>query len=350
MREAGSTSGIVLGMLLFISALFLGAGIFVEQAFSGLRRGEERRREERLLADEAGRVVRLLLEDPTPFADSPRDPVWQQIHSAQAEGVSVRLEETSSFLGLNWVRKELLQEMGVLRPEKTPQELQQFREDTGLHLDLKAAYAEYVEEGPIETLFTAYNYYNVNICDEFVLRKLCFLRSADREEAEVFHTAIQKARTEQKTIERETLRDFLGEDRYRLLFPVLNAEPPINVHFAPEGVLRALFAHYEVPAEKAESIVWLRPTEEWSEEDLEDLIGNRYAQTLLRHYLGTRSWFWRIRVRGPRSQLTWTVARVPGAEIPAGGGEEGAEEGPVEYPVVEGEAAELRVVEESLSP
>ncbi len=329
-REAGSISAAVLGMLLFVSLLFIGGSLFLELAMRDLRRGAERDGQRRLLVQEADRVVRLLLADATPFADSPLDAVWARAAGAAPAGVTVALSDVSSRMALNGVRKEVLAELDVLLPGKTVQDLQQFREETGIHADLTRAFGDFIEKERIEELFTAYGWFNVNTCDEFVLRRLFLLRSGDPQGAEEFHARIQRARIGREVVSPEALEGFLGPQAFALLFPLVNAEPAMNVHFVPEGVLRALFAHFDVPAGRAREILDRRSSSEWTEGGLESLIGVPYRATLLHEYLGTRTWFWRIEVSSDRARLVRVVARVPARE--------------------ETEAAELRLLEEVYTP
>jgi hypothetical protein len=312
MRETGSSSAVVLGILLVVSALFLGGSMFAQLALRGLRRAEAYDQLKERLEEEAERVIRFLQDDPTPFADSPHDPVWEQVRALEGVG----LEEISSYLGLNWIRRELLQSMNVLKPGKTAQELQLFREETGLHLALDPLFLAFIDRENINKLFTAYNFFNINIADEFVLRRLHLVRGSDKHAAERFRLKVQEARLSKKEIESHELRDFLGEADYRLLFPVLNTEAVMNIHFAPREVLAALFACYEVPLGKANEILNLRRFSQWSEEQLEERIGLPFAESPLHHFLGPRSWFWKITVRSEGAVLTWIVARVP---LEAGG-------------------------------
>lgn len=326
MKERGSISAVILGLLLFISVLFLSGSVFIEIALKELKKSEQGDREKELLLKRADQIVQLLLDDPTPFADALQDPVWEEIKSMEHEGVkAVILKDVSSLIGINWVRKELLGKMGVLGFGKTPQELQQFREDTGIHLNIETAFYDFLEEENIEEFFTAYNYFNISISDEFVLRKLYFIRTGNMEEAEVFHTKIQNIRIEKKELKPQDLESFFSGLNYDILFPVLNAEPVMNIHFVHEKILEDLFSYYEVPAGKADSIISLRESSEWTVDDLEALIGEKYSKTLLHHYLGCRTWFWKVYVEGEKLKLTRIIARMP----------EEAEEGKMEFRIVE---------------
>ncbi len=274
MKERGSISAVILGLLLFISVLFLSGSVFIEIALKELKKSEERDIEKELLLNTADQIVQLLLDDPTPFADALQDPVWDDMQSIEHKAIkAVSLKDVSSLIGINWVRKELLEKLGVLDFGKTPQELQQFREDSGIHLNIETAFHDFLEEENIEEFFTAYNYFNINISDEFVLRKLYFIRTGNMEEAEVFHTKIQNIRIEKKQLEPQDLESFLSGLNYDILFPVLNAEPVMNIHFVHEKILEDLFSYYEVPAEKADSIINLRESSEWTVDDLKAMIG-----------------------------------------------------------------------------
>jgi hypothetical protein len=268
--------------------------------------------EVRGLRQAAGETVEALLADPTPFADAPTDPVWSWLALPRGDGLVVRLEDLSSRLGANWIRKELLQDLGVLRPGRTADELQQFREDTGLHLDIWKAYAPFIQDEELDRLFTAYGYFNINLTDEFVLRRLHWLRGADLQAAESFRIMVQQARIQKRSINPEALPEFLGEENYRLLFPVVNAEAAMNVHFVPERVLEGLFRHYGEPAENLSRLRAARQGTELTQGDLQGLLRDRAGQrSPLAPFLGLQTWFWRITVEGPSQRLAWIVARVP---------------------------------------
>ncbi len=310
--QQGSASVLVLSVLVFLSALFLGAVTFIELAAHGLARSQRQDEELRALRKAAGEAVEALLTDPTPFADAPTDPVWSWLAQARGDGLAVRLEDVSSRLGPNWIRKELLQDLEVLEPGRTAQELQQFREDTGLHLNLRPDYETYIQTQALASMFTPYGYYNINLSDEFVLRKVHWQRGGDLQAAESFRIMVQQARVQKRLIDPEVLPEFLGEENYRLLFPVVNAEPAMNVHFVPEPVLEGLFRHYEQPRERLALLLSSRRAAELTESELRGLLGDSAGQASpLRPFLGLKTWFWRISVEGREQRLEWIVARVP---------------------------------------
>jgi len=312
MKQEGSATVLVLSVLIFLSALFLGAASFVELTVHGLRRSQQQDELLRAQRQAAAATVQAMLDDPTPFADAPTDPVWSWLSQRRTDGLAVRLEDLSSRLGPNWIRKELLQDLGVLRPGRTVQELQQFREDTGLHLNLRPDYEPFIEAEELGRMFTPYGYFNLNITDEFVLRKLHWQRGADLQAAESFRIMVQQVRVQKRIIDPKALQEFLGEENHRLLFPVVNAEAAMNVHFVPEKVLEGLFRHYGQPRENLARLLSTRQGAELTESLLQELLGDRTGQgSPLRPFLGLKTWFWRITVEGEVERLTWVVARVP---------------------------------------
>jgi hypothetical protein len=225
--------------------------------------------------------------------------------------VAVRLEDVSSRLGLNWIRKEVLADSGALRPGRSAQEVQQHREDAGLWQNLDSGYGQFVREETLEALFTAYGWFNVNVTDEFVLRSVHRVRSGDPGSAERFHAAVQQARARKLVIAPGQLEGFLGPDAYGVLFPVVNAEPALNLHFVPERVLEILFAHYKLPATGVRAILDARRAAEVSAAGREQLLGGESSKSPLAPYLGLRTWFWHLTVTSAGGRLEWIVARVP---------------------------------------
>jgi hypothetical protein len=327
-RDSGIASAMVLAVLTLVSVLFLAAVAWVELGTAAVRRGRLRDAEEARLADIGKAAVALLLADPTPEADSPFDPVWAgtlvagrdrsgsiRVSEAPA-GYEARLEDLSSRLGINWVRKELVADIGVLKPEVSADGLQQYREETGLHLD-PLRYSGFVAQADLDALFTTRGWLNVNIADEFALRQAALARTGDLALAEDLRSRVQQARVRKKPedplrlVAPDGLADFLGPSLMALV-PIVCAEPAMNVHFAPERVVAALVHHYNAGESLAALLVGEREHRELDAQALKGLLGAAAEKTPLAHYLGVRTWFWRLEVTGPTRRLAWVLARMPG--------------------------------------
>lgn len=311
MNRQGSASLMVLSLLLFFSVMFLGGAAAIELSVGGLdasRLDDEARKSLRAAAEAA---VNGLLSDPTPFADSPRDPVWEILRAPRGDGIRVTLEDASSRLGLNWIREELLADSGALLPGHAAQEVQEYRERAGLSLRWDSGYDAFVAAETLERLFTPYGWFNINITDEFVLRAVHRSRGRDPVAAEQFHLAVQRARIARRMITPEDLGAFLGDDGARLLFPVVNAEPALNIHFVPDEVLDILVAHYDIAPPTARSLREARRGGELTPVGLQRLLAGVPNGELVAAYLGLRTWFWRVDVERAGRHLEWIVARVP---------------------------------------
>lgn len=314
MRERGSATLVVMAALLLVSVLMAGLFALVGVARSAVAREEARDSSIEALRAELRGVSELILDDPTPEADSGWDPVWARVQGGSPSGIAVSLEDLSGRLGINWIRKELLESLDVLKEDAAA--VQQRREDQGLQLDIHAGYGDLIAEEALDRLFTPYSPFNVNVADEFALRRLYLERTGDSAGAADFHARIQTARIrrpgeEERFIEPEDLEDFLGPDVERLL-PLVTAEPVINVNTAPGAIVTELLARYDVPAAAGGQLLSLRDAGEVAPETLEAALGEKYRKTLLHHYLGCRSRFWRIEASREGVSVGWVVMRIAG--------------------------------------
>ena len=170
MRERGSATLVVMAALLLVSVLMAGLFALVGVARSAVAREEARDSSIEALRAELRGVSELILDDPTPEADSGWDPVWARVQGGSPSGIAVSLEDLSGRLGINWIRKELLESLDVLKEDAAA--VQQRREDQGLQLDIHAGYGDLIAEEALDRLFTPYSPFNVNVADEFALRRL----------------------------------------------------------------------------------------------------------------------------------------------------------------------------------
>lgn len=314
MNREGSATALVLCVLVFLSALFQAASASIGLSAHGLRRSQQQAEEVQVLKRAAEAAVEALAADPTPFADAPSDPVWSWLRPTAGEEPAVTLEDVSSRLQLNWIRRELLQDMGVLKPGRTSGDLQRFREEEGVTLRLQS-FSPFIREEELERMCTVYGYFNLNLADLQVLQRLHVQRGAGLTEAESFRALLEGARAQERDIEPEALPEFMGEENYRLLFPVVNAEAALNVHFVPEAVLEGLFRHYGQPREDLERLLQARREAELTPGQLRSLLSGRTdLRSPLKAFLGLQTWFWRITVWAGGRRLVWVVARVPRAD------------------------------------
>ena len=228
-------------LLLFLSVILAGGSSFIMLALRETVKARDASRLEAELNDALDRLLAVLMNDPTPEADSFSDPVWKAV----SENEMLRLRDVSSALNPNWVRKNLFEKtnLGALFTSGfDASALQQYREDSGFHLDIRAGYGSFFDDKTLDRYFTPYGWANLNTSDEFALRRLAELRSGDAGFAEIFHSRIQSMPLEKKLVKPEEIKAFLA-DGCDMLFPAVNAEPSFNVHFLDPRILEALLSY-----------------------------------------------------------------------------------------------------------
>ena len=235
----------------------------------------------------------------------------------EANGVVLGLADASSALDPNWVQKNVFTRTGLaslLSFTAAADELQQRREDRGFSLNLSEAYGDLFADGALDRYCTAYGIANINVTDEFALRRLYALRTGDAAAAEVFHARVQQLLREQRVLRPEELRAFLGPG-YDALYPVMNAEPCMNVHFLDPLILAELLAYPALavphPQASARAIIASRTRSELSRAELLALVSAPAASRIYQ-YLGVVTWFWQLTVAAQHARLELIVARLPG--------------------------------------
>ena len=316
-RQAGSVSLSVLALLVFCAAAGAGGILVMSTSLLHERASVAAYARRHSLEGEAELVVAILLRDPTPESDSPLDPVWTEVRTPALAGVQVKLSDISSALNPNWVQKNPLQKTGLkslLLSIDNADALQQRREDRGFSIDLRRAYGDLFVEGALEKYFTAYGYANLNVTDEFALRKLYAARTGDEPGSELFHTRIQGLLAQKRTLRADQLREFMGID-FERLFPVINVAPCMNVHFVEPLLLSELLAYPDLkvpdPVETTRRILDARTSSELGLSDLHRIIGAP-PESRIFDYFGVSTWFWKIVVANEAARVEVIAARLPG--------------------------------------
>jgi len=316
--QAGSASMLALVLLTVLAAAAGGAAAVLQASLGYLRSSEAADLTRRALESGAERVLAALASDPTPTSDSPLDPVWSLLAAPATGGVILGLADVSSALDPNWVQKNLLTRTGLRSLLDSPESadvLQQRREDRGFSLDIRAAYGDLFAEGALERYGTAYGSVNVNVTDEFALRRLYALRTGDAMGAEAFHGRVQALLGERRLLRAEELPAFLGTG-YAALASIVNVEPCMNVHFLDPLILSELLAYPALsvprPRESARAILAARDRSELSLADVAEMTAAP-ADSRIYQYLGVVTWFWRITAAMEGARIELIAARLPGA-------------------------------------
>lgn len=331
MDERGQAGAAFLTVALFISAL--GAGLSLQ--LGGLARYQGRSAaayEERAgLEREARRIAGLMAAGLGAEADSPLDPLWPELSAAArapspgpAEiggeaGETLSVRDLSSALDLNFVRADLLENGAIaatLGFRSTAGDLQRYREERGLSCRLEhyAPFFDLAEGRPVG----CHGWANINTADELALRLLYRSATGSEEGARLFREKVQSLRRLRRVVQREELAGLLGS---AALFPIVCAEPQLNVNYIDRDLALALlrFPGHGIaePERRCAELMDLRSLGPVREEDIARILGVAPGHAILQ-FLGSRTWFWELRVQRGRSACVLVLARRPGVEAADG--------------------------------
>jgi hypothetical protein len=353
-NSAGSSYLTILVVLLLISVLFIGVSTVAHMvARTSVIISEKQELREQFVR-EAERVMSLLTREASktsesPEADSVHDIIWREIQFCQVPEASISLEDISSRLNPNWMMRTLFSKTKfsqLLNSDKTPDDLQAYREKQGLSVNIKEHYLDFFSEENLEKYFTGYSYFNINITDEFVLKTIYAQRTGKTEsEAENFRLRVQNKRLAQNPLERlilnKDLQHFLSDD-YDALFPVINSEPLFNVNFVDKEILEEIIKYpYPDQGENRKIdthvLAWIlseRENRELTEKDLKTKITPKYEKRRIEQFLGAKTWFWKISISKGETVLVWIVARLP-QSITGTGESENTDNSVIYYSLIE---------------
>ncbi len=310
MREdSGSISLQTLGVILFAAAAGSACAAFILSARAISAKADPVQGRDAAIAA-VGEVINALDADTDPRADSPLDPLY----SLEApEGISLEIREVSSRLNPNWLRKGILEDTGLRRlllPGKSAQELQQFREDQGIQTEL-SAYTGFFTEEALRDELGVHSYAHLDSGDEFALRKLFLAATADASEAAAFHARLQAHLMKMTMADADELKSVIGLAHDETA-SVLGIEPQLNVNFASRAALEAVLGYpahgLEDADRKASALIAQRERRALGMEDIAAIIGLKPPHPIYA-YLGSRSWFWSVRIKSEGAAWEAVIAR-----------------------------------------
>lgn len=312
--EEGSIAPQFMILLLLVSSLTLGAGMLISETQLMQKKAIERDTEREKILVLLDTIYGDFYEDPTPDVDSADDPI-QSWNGATRDGYAIAIRSLSSRLNPNFIRKNILQDTQLIRlltPGKSPDDLQQLREDNGLSLR-DDAYGDIFDNATFERYLSCYGWANINTIDEFSARSLAKLITGSDSVAEATRQKIVAAIRSDECIDRNKIAEILGSD-YDSLYPFINAEPSMNVNFVDPDVFREILAYpgykLESPLGKADMLLSLRSGDGVSEQDIVNVLGIDSKHRLY-HYFGSITWFWEITIAGNNRQFVAIVVRYP---------------------------------------
>lgn len=317
--EEGSASAVALGIIILICALSCGGLLFLHALMNFERKQRTESEIKYYLVEKAKEIASEILKDETPDSDCPGDRIWTKITEGGFGDVEITLSDISSRLNPNWVRKNLLDNTslkGLFLPTGNSESLQVFRVEKDLGTRVEQIYNSFFDFKTYPDYFTGYSWANINTTDEFVLEKIFKLCTGDTYAAEVFHTAVQQKLMQLGLFKTEEL-EYLFGGYYKDVYPIINAEPSMNVHFIPGLILSEIISYpaFEIdqPEKALGMVLSMREQREINPNELKGIIGSDQNNRVYQ-YLGTRTWFWDITVRKEKNAFRGIFAIFPGEE------------------------------------
>ena len=320
-RENGFSSiqTMLILFILSLSVLGLGTGISLTQKY--YQKNEAIQEDLILLKAEVAAIIKQLESDPSPESDSPMDPVWSYIEGRADEYEVFELSDVSSRINPNWVRSVFFERTDLkkfLLNGVSPDMLKEHRTEKGYVMDIYSSYSELIDPEALETLFTPYSYINVNTAYEYVLKDMYELLTGDSGGAAGFHSFITSALSEKHIITETELLTTAGSD-YEAIYPIISTLPEMNVHFVPEFILEQVLSYpyggegIENSSSILNTLLSLRMSGEITTEDLHGLIETEGLQERVFHHLGTKTWFWKVKIATKKSAIEAIIVCIPAA-------------------------------------
>jgi hypothetical protein len=347
--SAGSATVTILAIIMCLAIIFASIGFIVNVGMLVVSDHKIRFEIKKRLVTKAQEVYALLYEEDDREYDSKFGPLMDYVGGNED---TVQLKDIGSALNPNMIHVELLEwlDTHLFTPPDTlfkdpknfnAQTIKQFWTDTGIHYNL-ADYSDYFEENIITSYMTPYTYFNINLTYEFVLEQLFKDRTGSELDAKRFHEGITALLQKLELIyTNEILEKWFttssnlilpnvngissGQLNFDKMFPVLNCEPQMNVHFVNEEILRAILSYEPFKISdallKADQIIKMREDPDkkgLTKTDLQNIIGPGlgYPGKRIIYYLGVFTNFWELKVKEQSGEndvyvLRWVIARIP---------------------------------------
>ena len=280
--------------VLLLSLLFLSAATVVYRGINEMKDYTDSLQRYTDMNEIARDVWQQLNADPTPESHSPNDPVWNFVKTYNGL-YALEFHDVSSRLNPNWMRTALFEHTklkNLIVSGEMPDQIRDRRLEIGFVAN-PGIWEETFGVNNLNRFFTIYSNANVNVTYEASLEELYRLRVSDAG-AEAFRGRIQKGLMDGKIWSRDELHDLLGLEAGKL-YPVVNAEPLMNVHFIDSFLLECLLSYpyrqepLENPGLIAQTILEKRNSVEILPEDLRRIIQPNENQLRVLEYLGTRT-------------------------------------------------------------
>ncbi len=299
--------------LFFLSLIVIALGIFLRTSDLTVRKRISKEEDYKAIDNILNLVFDEIKKDTTPSVDSLIDPVWK-LNGTAIDGYKISIQSLSGLIDLNFINKNFLIQSNLKEAFNSPEYVNTLVEVLSREGPVNSyeRINEFISEEKFNQFFTFYGYANFNIADEKPLSNL-----ADTLTMSFFGEELISRRKQYQAhgnlLQNETELNLLCGIYYDDLYPFINLNPIMNIHFISEDCLKTLLGYKEFKLsninQKVNNIISLRQNSEINEENICSILGITKSDKLY-YYLGCKTWMWQINVSGNKTSCNVILARA----------------------------------------
>ena len=300
--------------LLFLSMIIIAFGIIIRTSDFTVKKKTadlyDREYIDKLLVE----IYEEIKNDKTPYSDSKYDSVWKY-DNTMMEGFKISIKSLSGLINLNFITKDLISKTelnSLFLYDNAMENIYDLITDKGLLYSYEEI-NQYIEKDKYDNYFTLYGFSNFNISNNESIKKLTNNLTNSSFGDDLINKRNILIRNKQ-LIQNETELNLLCGIHYDEIFPFININPPLNINFMDENLIRIIlsFQDFKLPGaqQKANSIIELRDSKEITQEELVSILGITKGDELY-YYIGCKTWVWQILIEGDSSSCNVILIRDP---------------------------------------
>lgn len=300
--------------LFFLSLILIALGIFLRVSDLTISKRTQDKSDKEQIDIVLNSIFEEIKKDHTPNVDSKMDPVWK-FNDTKVDGFDISIQSLSGLINLNYIPKEILVNTILVSAFETQQSIDKikaFIEEKGM-INSYEEISDLISEEKFNENFTLYGYANFNVADESSLAFIgnTIIKSNFGDE---LVNKRKSLRNNKQFIQSETEFNMLCGIHFDDIQPYINLNPSLNVNFMNEEVLKSFLTYPQFKLsnalQKANTIISLRDSKELTQEELISILGISKNHELY-YFIGSKTWFWQINVKGKNASCNVILARAP---------------------------------------
>ena len=294
---------------LIIICIFYGViGLYLKSFSSRIYKEKQSLNEEKEINKLFNTIISDIKNDNTPDSNSRHD-LFAKWNDKSINNLNVKIDNLSGKININSFPKDILEKTDLKKLFiDSSASIYQIYESQVLFSDFTQL-SQYITLENYEKYFTTFGWFNYNSSDdtrfELLLNQLKInsITLLDRRK-ELLST--------KQYIQSYTQLKMNTGTQFTEVFPYINLEAPINVNYIDQEVLKNILSYpsfnIKGAVSKAQTIASLRENQEITQEMLSNILELKKNNPLY-YFLGTKTYFYKIRIEGKSKQCDFYIAR-----------------------------------------